>query len=522
VCNFTISTQITNPTPTNAGANVWVAVGEGTNTLAYSYDGIQWTGLGTTIFSNDAISIASGYFYNGGLSIGPFVVAIGTSANSTNTAAYTTDGVNWAGFGKSGFGFSNIDSSCKIVFLYDLLIVFGGGTFNDIRYLPFGGSSWVTMGSSFSNLNMAVTGLCWFINGYYAVGTGTTNTLAFIQYSGAGAGTGSGTFSPWAGLGKTIFTGSGIGIASISTAGIYWPPIAIGTTNTGSLIVSFSSGSPTIPSSYTTVYASSLGIGLTGFTGINLTSINGSMTWLLIYGTNTTNNGNTLYYTNNYTGIFNSSSTFTGTLGNNIFYNGTSSTCTYALLGTGTLLGSQNCAVTTGGNMTVGGNISCGTNATIGGNLNASGNVFVNGNSVSTNITTGSLIVKGGVGISGNISIGGNIFCSAGIAYVGSIQNTSDYRIKANIELLGSDFTVSKLVPVKYYNKLLRKDDVGFIAHEVQEIFPQFVDGEKDGEDYQSVNYTGIIAILVKEIQQLKQENLEIRQELREIRQKLP
>jgi hypothetical protein len=52
----------------------------------------------------------------------------------------------------------------------------------------------------------------------------------------------------------------------------------------------------------------------------------------------------------------------------------------------------------------------------------------------------------------------------------------------------------------------------------VQEVFPQFVEGEKDGEDYQSVNYTGLIAVLVKEIQQLKQDNLEIRQELQEIR----
>jgi len=172
-----------------------------------------------------------------------------------------------------------------------------------------------------------------------------------------------------------------------------------------------------------------------------------------------------------------------------------------------------------GGNMSVSGNISCGTNATIGGNVTAAGNIIVNGNTVSTNITTGSLIVTGGVGISGNISIGGNIFCSKGIAYVGSIQNTSDYRIKANVELLGTDFSVSKLVPVKYYNTMLHKDDVGFIAHEVQEVFPQLVEGEKDGSDYQSVNYTGIIAILVKEIQLLKQENIDIRQELRKMQQ---
>ena len=32
------------------------------------------------------------------------------------------------------------------------------------------------------------------------------------------------------------------------------------------------------------------------------------------------------------------------------------------------------------------------------------------------------------------------------------------------------------------------------------------VNGEKDGKDYQSVNYTGLIGLLVKEVQDLKQE----------------
>jgi hypothetical protein len=47
---------------------------------------------------------------------------------------------------------------------------------------------------------------------------------------------------------------------------------------------------------------------------------------------------------------------------------------------------------------------------------------------------------------------------------------------------------------------------MGFIAHELQEQFPSLVSGEKDDKDYQSVNYTGLIALLVKEIQDLKKE----------------
>jgi hypothetical protein len=48
---------------------------------------------------------------------------------------------------------------------------------------------------------------------------------------------------------------------------------------------------------------------------------------------------------------------------------------------------------------------------------------------------------------------------------------------------------------------------MGFIAHEVQEIFPFLVNGEKDGKELQSINYTGFISLLVKEVQDLKKEN---------------
>jgi hypothetical protein len=47
---------------------------------------------------------------------------------------------------------------------------------------------------------------------------------------------------------------------------------------------------------------------------------------------------------------------------------------------------------------------------------------------------------------------------------------------------------------------------IGFIANELQEYVPTAVKGEKDGEEIQSVNYSELIPILVKEIQDLKQE----------------
>ena len=86
-----------------------------------------------------------------------------------------------------------------------------------------------------------------------------------------------------------------------------------------------------------------------------------------------------------------------------------------------------------------------------------------------------------------------------------SFNATSDYRIKENIKPLDSTFTVDLLNPVTYFNKQLEKQDVGLIAHELQEVFPFLVTGEKDGESNQSVNYNGLIGVLIKEIQDLKE-----------------
>ena len=84
-------------------------------------------------------------------------------------------------------------------------------------------------------------------------------------------------------------------------------------------------------------------------------------------------------------------------------------------------------------------------------------------------------------------------------------EATSDYRIKTNIFDIDDSFSLQKLKPVIYFNKLNKKKDIGLIAHELAEIYPFLVNGEKDGNEYQSVNYIGLISILVKNVQLLKQ-----------------
>jgi len=101
----------------------------------------------------------------------------------------------------------------------------------------------------------------------------------------------------------------------------------------------------------------------------------------------------------------------------------------------------------------------------------------------------------------------GAITCSSTITATGQItaasfNATSDYRIKQNVEPITD--TIDNLKPVKYFNKQSKTEDMGFIAHEIQEEFPFLVSGEKDAKDMQSLNYLGLIALLTKELQELK------------------
>ena len=72
----------------------YVAVGQGTNTISYSYDGKKWTGVGLSIFETSGNYVA----YGNGL-----WVALGYSKN---TVAWSDDGIRWTGLGSTIFSSS--------------------------------------------------------------------------------------------------------------------------------------------------------------------------------------------------------------------------------------------------------------------------------------------------------------------------------------------------------------------------------------------------------------------------------
>jgi hypothetical protein len=84
-------------------------------------------------------------------------------------------------------------------------------------------------------------------------------------------------------------------------------------------------------------------------------------------------------------------------------------------------------------------------------------------------------------------------------AYVTS----SDYRLKENITpMTGALSKVALLKPVTYKWKVDGSDSQGFIAHELAEVAPYAVSGEKDGEQMQGVDYGKLTPILTAALQE--------------------
>ena len=91
---------------------------------------------------------------------------------------------------------------------------------------------------------------------------------------------------------------------------------------------------------------------------------------------------------------------------------------------------------------------------------------------------------------------------------------TSDRRLKSGIKPLESILDrVMKLEPSRYvYNSEPSTAKIGFIAQEVNEVFPEFVGKTlSDGQDIYGVDYANVSAIAIKAIQELKAETDKIR-----------
>lgn len=87
-----------------------------------------------------------------------------------------------------------------------------------------------------------------------------------------------------------------------------------------------------------------------------------------------------------------------------------------------------------------------------------------------------------------------------------SYNVTSDYRLKQDFKKFNGLDLVSKIKVYDYEWKADNSRMNGVIAHELQEVIPYAVTGEKDAKEMQQVDYSKLVPILVQAIQELKQE----------------
>ena len=86
-------------------------------------------------------------------------------------------------------------------------------------------------------------------------------------------------------------------------------------------------------------------------------------------------------------------------------------------------------------------------------------------------------------------------------------NTSSDYRLKQNEIAVWDGTTVLKqLKPYKFNWKADPTGEAvqGFFAHEVAEVIPEVVSGEKDGEEMQGIDHSKLVPLLVKTIQELE------------------
>lgn len=134
---------------------------------------------------------------------------------------------------------------------------------------------------------------------------------------------------------------------------------------------------------------------------------------------------------------------------------------------------------------------------------NQDGNMYIGRRNGDVNNTTGSYIVT----ITGStLSVTGSVVAS------GEVTAYSDARLKNNIRTL--DYR-GRLIPRHYVKD--SKQSIGFIAQEVQALYPELVLGQDKNRPYLSLNYNGCTAVLSAQLNHVEDEVTMLKNKVREL-----
>ena len=84
-----------------------------------------------------------------------------------------------------------------------------------------------------------------------------------------------------------------------------------------------------------------------------------------------------------------------------------------------------------------------------------------------------------------------------------AFNTSSDYRLKEDLQNFNGLEMISNIPVYDYKWKSDKSRSFGVMAHELQEVLPQAVTSIKDGEKIQTVDYSKIVPLLIKSIQEL-------------------
>jgi len=121
------------------------------------------------------------------------------------------------------------------------------------------------------------------------------------------------------------------------------------------------------------------------------------------------------------------------------------------------------------------------------------------------------------------VLINSDLYLQHNLYVQGSIFNPSDKNLKTNIEIIKNDKSdnIINLEPVEFNYKAdkLQRKHLGFIAQEVEKIFPELVSGTQN--ESKSINYIEFIPLLVSKIQNQQKEIDELKEQMHELKEQI-
>ena len=140
---------------------------------------------------------------------------------------------------------------------------------------------------------------------------------------------------------------------------------------------------------------------------------------------------------------------------------------------------------------------------------------------------TAGIVIKesGNVGI-GTITPSTKLYVNGDIT-ANSVAGTSDIRFKTNIRPVTHALDKVKALQGVYFNwnqkafpekEFGTQDELGFIAQEVEKVVPEVVSKDKSKEEYRSVKYDKVVALLVEAIKEQQKQINDLKMQLKQLK----